>query len=830
MKPTPMMAQYLSMKEQHQDSILFFRLGDFYEMFYDDAVTAARELEITLTRRDKKNPIPMCGVPHHSARGYIERLIDKGYKVAICEQMENPKEVKGMVKREVVQIITPGTVMDTSLDESSNNYLMAVHKTEQFNLAYCDISTGELKVTLCDEETFINELASIKPSEMITSEAFSHQLETKIKTIVPVLSVHELPHNDLPEQAVLLTRELQPAVQLLFNYVTETQKRDLSHIETALYYNAVDFMRLDLYAKRNLELTESIRLKTRKGTLLSIFNETKTPMGHRLLKEWIERPLINKWEIEQRLSHVALFNDHFIERDELRQALNEVYDIERLVGRISFGNANAKDLVQLKYSLEQLPVLNQILTSIDIMPIPDEELCHLVELLDGLNDEPPQSIKEGHIFKTGFNEELDQYRAATKDGKLWLNDLQQQERTRTGIRSLKVAYNKVFGYYIEISKANLHQFDAEQFGYTRKQTLSNAERFITEPLKEKEALILGAEEKAIDLEYDLFLALRDTLKSYLAVLKSAAKRIAVLDVLQNFSQVAQKNDYVQPIFSDDRVLDLSDARHPVVEQVMNREDYVPNDCALNDDAFIYLITGPNMSGKSTYMRQVALISIMAQMGSFVPCSRAELPIFDQIFTRIGAADDLVSGQSTFMVEMLEAKNALNHATNNSLIIFDEIGRGTSTYDGLSLAQAMIEYVHNHIQAKTLFSTHYHELVQLDQTLSGLNNIHVAAKEYNGELIFLHKVMNGAVENSYGIHVAQLAELPVTVIDRARDILHAFEQAEHQPILNDSAPAYEQTSFNLFGSAVEEQLKKLDIAQMTPIEAIVKLQELQNQVK
>ncbi|UTH14722.1 DNA mismatch repair protein MutS [Macrococcus equipercicus] len=822
MKPTPMMAQYLAMKEEHQDSILFFRLGDFYEMFYDDALTAARELEITLTRRDKKNPIPMCGVPHHSARGYIERLIEKGYKVAVCEQMENAREVKGMVRREVVQIITPGTVMDTSLDEDSHNYLMAVSLAEHFNIAYCDVSTGELKVTLCDEETFFNELAAVKPSEIITAEPFSHALTAKIKAVTTVLSVHDQLSTDLPEQAGQLEKTLQPAVHLLFDYVTMTQKRNLAHIEPAVYYHAVDYMRLDFYAKRNLELTESIRLKTRKGTLLSIFNETKTPMGHRLLKEWIERPLISKSQIDDRLNHVELFNAHFLERDELRQALNDVYDIERLVGRISYGNVNAKDLVQLKYSLEQLPVLNELLSRLDIEQIPADELAHIVTLLDGLNEEAPQSIKEGGVFKAGFNEQLDHYRAASKDGKLWLSELQQQERDKTGIRSLKVAYNKVFGYYIEISKANLHQFDADRFGYTRKQTLSNAERFVTESLKEKEALILGAEEKAVDLEYELFVTLRETLKSYLTLLQAAAKRIAVLDVLQNFSEVSQKNDYVRPEFSDERMLNLSDARHPVVEQVMNREDYVPNDCELHDNAFIYLITGPNMSGKSTYMRQVALISVMAQMGSFVPCSRAELPIFDQIFTRIGAADDLVSGQSTFMVEMLEARNALNNATKNSLIIFDEIGRGTSTYDGISLAQAMIEYVHDHIQAKTLFSTHYHELVQLDGTLSGLNNIHVAAKEYNGELIFLHKVMPGAVENSYGIHVAQLAELPEPVISRAREILTHFEQPSVKETL-----VYEQTAFQLFDSGVEEELTRLDIARMTPIEALLKLQELQD---
>ncbi|TDM04725.1 DNA mismatch repair protein MutS [Macrococcus carouselicus] len=829
------MAQYLEIKAQHEDCILFFRLGDFYEMFYDDAVTAARELEITLTRRDKKNPIPMCGVPYHSAKGYIEKLVDKGYKVAICEQMENPREVKGMVKREVIQIITPGTVMDGSLDESSSNYLMAITRDREFHIAYADISTGELKVTQCTEEILFNELASIKPSEIIVNESLDKTLNERINQITSVISIHNASADVMPSQAADLPAASRQSVQLLFDYVTTTQMRDLTHIDNARYYHAVDYMRLDMYAKRNLELTESIRLKTKKGTLLSIFNETKTPMGHRLQKEWIERPLIKKGDINRRHEQVALLNDHFFERESLRERLAEVYDIERLVGRVSFGNANAKDLVQLKYSIEQLPAINHILNEMKMPDIPAEAVSGLADLLQGLEEEAPISIKEGGLFKTGYHQTLDEYREAAKNGKQWLSEMQQTERERTGIRSLKVAFNKVFGYYIEISKANLHQFDAEHYGYTRKQTLTNAERYITEDLKEKEALILGAEEKLVDLEYELFLDLREQVKAYTMDLKKIARRLAELDCLQNFSQVAMKNDYVRPVFNE-RKLSLVDSRHPVVEKVMSKEEYVPNDCTLDDDQYIDLITGPNMSGKSTYMRQVALISIMAQMGSYVPCSSAELPLFDQIFTRIGAADDLVSGQSTFMVEMLEARNALKNATADSLIIFDEIGRGTSTYDGLSLAQAMIEYVHDHIKAKTLFSTHYHELVQLEETLSGLENIHVAAKEYKGELIFLHKVMPGAVENSYGIHVAQLADLPLEVIDRANTILKQFEENsenDRQDTLQSAgldqteAP---QLTFNLFDSGIEETIKQLDIARMTPIEALLKLQELQDQLK
>lgn len=862
-KPTPMMAQYLQMKELYKDTILFFRLGDFYEMFYDDAILAAKELEITLTRRDKKNAIPMCGVPHHSAKNYIERLIEKGYKVAIAEQMEDPKLTKGMVKREVVQVITPGTVMDDMISENESNYLACLYKIEHdYIIAYSDVSTGELKVTQCDETTMMNELSSISPKEIIVNFELQHTMDQQIRLMTNVVSLYE--SNDTFKLVDELDVELQPAVNLLLSYVKDTQMKALNHIDKPIAYEALGHMRLDMYAKRNLELTESIRLKTKKGTLLSIYNQCKTPMGNRRLKDWIERPLVNKEQIETRLSVVRLFNDEFILRHNLREALTHVYDIERLAGRVQFGNVNAKDLIQLKYSLEQLPRINELLQPFQhIISGFDgiQSLAPLYQMLeDSIVDEPPVTIKEGGIFKDGYNVTLDEYRDAQKNGKAWLAELQAKERERTGVKSLKISYNKVFGYYIEISKANLVNINIANFGYDRKQTLSNAERFITEELKEKEALILGAEEKAIDLEYEAFIELREHVKSYIPNLKRQAKRIAELDCLQNFSEVATNNNYTEPVISSRRVLDIKDARHPVVEQVMERDQYVPNDCLLDDNGFIYLITGPNMSGKSTYMRQVALISIMAQMGSFVPASRAELPIFDQIFTRIGAADDLVSGQSTFMVEMLEAKNALVNATENSLIIFDEIGRGTSTYDGLSLAQSMIEYVHNHIGAKTLFSTHYHELVGLDDSLDGLNNIHVAAKEYNGELIFLHKIMPGAVENSYGIHVAKLANLPEEIISRAGHLLETFENYSikdlnfvskddrkedlkqdeikgvdvySKEIIKDQQTVM-QPSFDLFGESeknnVIDELKNLTIESMTPIEALLKLQQLKSQIK
>lgn len=863
-KPTPMMAQYLQMKELYKDTILFFRLGDFYEMFYDDAILAAKELEITLTRRDKKNAIPMCGVPHHSAKNYIERLIEKGYKVAIAEQMEDPKLTKGMVKREVVQIITPGTVMDDMISENESNYLACLYKIEHdYIIAYSDVSTGELKVTQCDETTMMNELSSISPKEIIVNFELPQIMDQQIRLMTNVVSFYE--SHDTFNLIDELDVELQPAVNLLLSYIKDTQMKALNHIDKPIAYEVLGHMRLDMYAKRNLELTESIRLKTKKGTLLSIYNQCKTPMGNRRLKDWIERPLVNKEQIEARLSVVRLFNDEFLLRHNLREALTHVYDIERLAGRVQFGNVNAKDLIQLKYSLEQLPRINELLQPFQhIISGLDgiQSLAPLYQMLeDSIVDEPPVTIKEGGIFKDGYNVTLDEYRDAQKNGKAWLAELQAKERERTGVKSLKISYNKVFGYYIEISKANLVNIDIANFGYDRKQTLSNAERFITEELKEKEALILGAEEKAIDLEYEAFIELREQVKTYIPNLKRQAKRIAELDCLQNFSEVATNNNYTEPVISSRRVLDIKDARHPVVEQVMERDQYVPNDCLLDDNGFIYLITGPNMSGKSTYMRQVALISIMTQMGSFVPASHAELPIFDQIFTRIGAADDLVSGQSTFMVEMLEAKNALVNATENSLIIFDEIGRGTSTYDGLSLAQSMIEYVHNHIGAKTLFSTHYHELVGLDDSLDGLNNIHVAAKEYNGELIFLHKIMPGAVENSYGIHVAKLANLPEEIITRAGHLLETFENYSIKDLNfvkrnDEKEERYEiiaqniddgnkneiikeqehvlQPSFDLFGESenneIITELKNLTIESMTPVEALLKLQQLKSQIK
>lgn len=876
---TPMMQQYLKIKSQYQDCLLFFRLGDFYEMFFEDAKEASRVLEITLTKRDakKENPIPMCGVPYHSADGYIETLINNGYKVAICEQMEDPRQTKGMVKREVVRIVTPGTVMDQGgVDEKQNNYILSfVQINDCYALSYCDVSTGELKVTsFNDQATLINEITTINPNEIVVNEHIAEELKRQISLTTETITVL----NEISDAhyAVNTSNEqsLYNATQLLLDYIFHTQKRDLSHIETVVKYEAVDFMKMDFYAKRNLELTESIRLKSKKGTLLWLMDETKTPMGARRLKQWIDRPLIHKNQIESRLDTVEQFIDFFIERDTLREHLNQVYDIERLVGRVSYGNVNARDLIQLKHSISEIPNIKQLLDRLDTETTEQfkalEPLDELLALLENsLKEEPPISVKEGGLFKKGFNQELDEYLEASKNGKTWLAELQTKERQRTGIKSLKISFNKVFGYFIEITRANLQGFDPSAYGYHRKQTLSNAERFITDELKEKEDIILGAEDKAIELEYQLFVELREQIKTYTERLQKQAKVISELDCLQSFAEIAQKYNYARPAFSEDKTLKLTNSRHPVVERVMDHNDYVPNDCNLDQDTFIYLITGPNMSGKSTYMRQVAIISIMAQMGAYVPCETAVLPVFDQIFTRIGAADDLVSGKSTFMVEMLEAQKALANATENSLIIFDEIGRGTSTYDGLALAQAMIEFVAHTSHAKTLFSTHYHELTTLDQSLPSLKNVHVAANEYKGELIFLHKVKDGAVDDSYGIQVAKLAHLPEAVISRAQVILDAFEQnnnhgqatneqmnviksgveappieksfvSENEHSYNDDTQAqsshqFEQAAFDLFDypavqSEVETEIKQLNLSNMTPIEALVKLSELQKQLK
>lgn len=833
---TPMMQQYLNIKEEHPGVLLFYRLGDFYELFYDDAITASKVLEITLTSRDKKkDPIPMCGVPYHSAKGYIERLIDQGYKVAICEQMEDPKKTKGMVKREVVRIITPGTLIDDfGMDDGRSNYILALdEESGLFTAAYSDISTGEIfAFSTGDRDVLKSEIDRIRPREVVV-EADIEGLMSDLYSDPPVTTPFSNESHFPLEYGEGITEGEQKTLDLLVGYIRAHNMKDLKHFRTVEKHRIKETMQLNYAALSNLELLESLQTKKTKGSLFWYLNRTETPMGKRKLRKWIERPLLRRKAIEERHEAVTVLLDHFIEREDMRSLLNNVYDIERLVGRLSFGNIDAKDFVQLRDSLQGLPAIAEMLERIGLLGTPQFRSFDILDdvhslLADSLNDSPPKTIREGGIFREGYSSRLDEYRYISNNGRVWLNDYIERERERTGIKNLKVGFNKVFGYYIEISKGNAVNFDAEKFDYQRKQTLTNAERFITPELKEMESKLLSAQDESVILEYELFVALREHMEQFIPRLQTTADIISTLDCLVSFATVANEYRLVRPEFSEDE-LSITEGRHPVVEKVIGENTYVPNSLDMDQDTFIYLITGPNMSGKSTYMRQVAIISIMAQMGMYVPAEAAVLPIFDQIFTRIGASDDLASGKSTFMIEMMEANDALQNATEDSLLIFDEIGRGTSTYDGMSLAQAMLEYIHHHIGAKTLFSTHYHEMTRLSTELDHLKNVHVKATEYDGKLIFLHKVKPGPVERSYGIHVAKLAELPDEVTSRANDLLKTFEQdgrvmgSEQLSLPLDDTEAFE-------AHPVINQLKSLDINQMTPLDAMMKLQELKNELE
>ncbi|WAT23088.1 DNA mismatch repair protein MutS [Bacillus halotolerans] len=860
---TPMIQQYLKIKAEHQDAFLFFRLGDFYEMFFEDAKKASQELEITLTSRDggAAEKIPMCGVPYHSASAYIEQLIKKGYKVAICEQTEDPKAAKGVVKREVVQLITPGTVMDgKGIHESENNFIASVSACSNgYGLALSDLTTGENLAVLIERlEDVISEIYSVGAREIVVSGSLDEKTVAQLKERCGATISIEDGETDEHVQIIehLQNPDVTKTFLRLYTYLKRTQKRSLDHLQPVQVYELEEAMKIDLYSKRNLELTETIRSKNKKGSLLWLLDETKTAMGGRLLKQWIDRPLIRVNQIEERQEMVETLMSHFFEREDLRERLKEVYDLERLAGRVAFGNVNARDLIQLKESLKQVPGIKQLVASLAHKKAKERaeriDPCgDVLELLEGaLYENPPISVKEGNLIKDGYNQKLDEYRDASRNGKDWIARLEQQEREYTGIRSLKVGFNKVFGYYIEVTKANLHLL--EEGRYERKQTLTNAERYITPELKEKEALILEAENNICELEYELFTELREKVKLYIPRLQQLAKQMSELDALQCFATISENRHYTKPEFSKDEV-EVIEGRHPVVEKVMDSQEYVPNNCVMGDNRQMLLITGPNMSGKSTYMRQIALISIMAQIGCFVPAKKAMLPIFDQIFTRIGAADDLISGQSTFMVEMLEAKNAIVNATKNSLILFDEIGRGTSTYDGMALAQAIIEYVHDHIGAKTLFSTHYHELTVLEEKLPQLKNVHVRAEEYNGTVVFLHQIKEGAADKSYGIHVAQLAELPEDLISRAQDILKELEHSGNKPEVPVQKPEVpvqkhevkeEPAQLSFFDesdkpavspklSKKEKQVldifKSLNILDMTPLEAMNEIYKLQKKL-
>ena len=782
-----MMQQYMAIKKDYPDAFLFYRIGDFYELFYDDAIKGAQILELTLTSRSHNatDPIPMCGMPHHAVQNYVDILIEKGYKVAICEQMEDPRLAKGMVKREVIQLITPGTVTDSNVNEAkSNNYLTALttDDTKLFGFAYTDLSTGELKTSHLDSlEAVINEVVNLQSKEIVVDQSIDERIQDSFKKLNIMVS-HQ---NKIEVKAELsyltqsLTEKLEKStVETLLTYITVTQKRSLAHLQKAVAYEPSYYLRMDHYSKYNLELTRSIRSGKKQGTLLWLLDETRTAMGGRLLKQWLDRPLIQKKQIEDRQIKVAELLDHYFERSNLQDELVKVYDLERLAGRVAFGSVNGRDLIQLKTSLRQIPKIQHVLSDLDDKVFgemlakldPVDDIDDLIER--SIVDDPPISVTEGNVIKDGYNAQLDKYRDAMTNGKKWMAELEASERKATGIRNLKVGYNKVFGYYIEITKTNLG--NVPEGRYERKQTLTNAERFITPALKEKESLILEAEDKSTTLEYELFTKIREQIKQVIDRLQKLAKQVATLDVLQSFAVVSENYHFIKPTLTKNHSIDIVGGRHPVVEKVMGRQSYVPNDVKMADNVDILLITGPNMSGKSTYMRQLALTVVLAQMGCFVSAESATLPIFDQIFTRIGAADDLIAGQSTFMVEMQEANRAIQNATPQSLILFDEIGRGTATYDGMALAQAIIEFVHNHVHAKTLFSTHYHELTVLDQTLTKLKNVHVGAVEKDGDLVFLHKMEDGPADKSYGIHVAKLAGMPEELLGRADKILKRLE--------------------------------------------------------
>ncbi|EGQ27444.1 DNA mismatch repair protein MutS [Sporosarcina newyorkensis 2681] len=845
---TPMIQQYLQIKEQYTDAFLFFRLGDFYEMFFEDAVNASSILEITLTSRDSgaKDRIPMCGIPYHSATGYIETLIQNGHKVAICEQMEDPRSVKGIVKREVVKVITPGTLTEgKTIDTEANHFIGAIDSLgdQRFALAYLDVGTGEGKVELIEgtERSLLAEIESLGMKEIVVDQTLHLTLHEMFENREIMLSIEDAEQNASIAKDTYghLPNELQEACNKLQSYLMRMQKMVFGHIRPFVYIEKDAKLSIDANSMRNLELVQTIRSGKKEGTLFWVLDETVTAMGARKLRMWIHQPLAQRKAIEERLETVSNLVDEFFLREELVEELKNVYDLERLAGRISMGSASARDLAQLRNSLTHIPKLQKILSEskrpmlqqiADKMD-PCEDTYQL--LADAIAENPPLTSKEGGLIKDGYNEKLDQLRDASRNGKSWLAQLEQKERQATGIKTLKIGYNRIFGYYIEITKSNVHLADLTR--YERKQTLANAERYITTELKEKEELILNAEADGQILETNLFLAIREQVKEEVQRIQKLASVVSELDVLLAFAVVSERNRYIRPEFHNGRALDIQNGRHPVVEKMMNHSLYIPNSCELADYSNMLLITGPNMSGKSTFMRQVALTVVMAQIGCFVPCEKAVLPITDQIFTRIGAADDVASGQSTFMMEMMESQYALAHATSRSLLLFDEIGRGTSTYDGMALAQAMMEHIHEQVGANTLFSTHYHELTKLEDVLARLLNVHVAAKEQNGKVVFLHKVLPGAADRSYGIHVAELAGLPAELVERAKKLLQRFEE---ESAANESTSVSEQLA--LFDTSIEsatsleqqkllDEIKAADVLNMTPLQAMQKIAEWKERV-
>lgn len=892
MKLTPMMRQYFEIKENYKDCIIFFRLGDFYEMFFEDAETAARELELVLTGRDcgLEKRAPMCGIPFHASNSYIGRLVAKGYKVAICEQVEDPKFAKGIVKRDVIKVITPGTYTDSSfVEETKNNYIMTIYADLERNrcsLAITDISTGDFLATEGELEkgVILDEISKFNPKEIILLDSLDQELIKDITLTTPALisrkpieyfeeNFEEVLNNQFGEKSNSLSLMVKKSSNALVKYILDTQKISLTNINDIEVYSLVDFMTIDLSSRRNLELTENLREKSKKGSLLWVLDKTETSMGSRMLRRWIEEPLVNKEKITLRLNAVEeLFNDLSL-NDSLKEALHDIYDIERILGKISNKNANAKDLIALKTSIGKIPNVKGIIENCTSSLLKNyhhnlDDLRDIYDLLEkSIKEDPSLTLKDGDLIKDGFNGEIDELRLAKTNGKYWISSLENREREFTGIKSLKVGFNKVFGYYIEISKANYSSIPEGR--YIRKQTLANAERFITSELKEIEEKLLGASEKLCSLEYDIFLDIRNEVENHIDRLKTTAKIIAELDCISNLAFVALENDFIKPEINEDGETKIENGRHPVVEKVIPKGEFIPNDTIINkDDNQLLIITGPNMAGKSTYMRQVAIITLMCQIGSFVPASKANISIVDKIFTRIGASDDLAGGKSTFMVEMWEVSNILKNATENSLVLLDEVGRGTSTYDGLSIAWSVIEYIckNKNLRCKTLFATHYHELTKLEGEIHGVRNYSVAVKEVDNNIIFLRKIIEGGADQSYGIEVAKLAGIPDEVINRAKEILETLEMESSKDNLDlalkevnaskeDIEEASITTSYEVKETLVEEdkieikeddqiqldfsaigkdnlikELSEVDILSLNPMEAMNRLYALVKEAK
>lgn len=833
-KVTPMMRQYLEIKNANEDLIIFFRLGDFYEMFFDDAIKVSHELELTLTGKSAglSERIPMCGIPYHAANNYIDKLVENGHKIGIVEQLENPKDTKGIVKRGIIQIISSGTIMtDEALNKADYNFLASITDFKTcYIISYADISTGEIFtfVTPHDTSKVVSEVVNLGIKEVIMTENVDKNIYDILKNQFHITTTitDELSESYSNVYEDLEDERYKKSVKHLIAYIINNQKRDLSHLQKVRIRKTKDHLRMDVHTKRNLELTETLRLKQRNFSLLWLLDKTKTAMGGRMLKNYLLNPLIDKKEIEYRFDTIEKLLKEFILKKDLENYLTDIYDLERLSGKIAFGSANGKDLLQLKNSINVLPKIKEILNQMNYGKTLEtlDDLYNLLE--ESIYENPPITTKEGYLIKEGYNSKLDELKELRKGGKDFVAKFETEEREKTGIKNLKVGYNRVFGYYIEISKGNIKEVK-EEWGYQRRQTLANCERYISPVLKEKEALILNAEEKIVELEYQLFTEIRNEVKKYIPKLQEIAKTISEIDVLTSFATISEENNYVRPVLTEDEIY-IKDSRHPVVEKVINKE-FVSNDIIMDKNTNVLLITGPNMAGKSTYMRQMAIIAIMAQIGCFVPAKAAKLPIFDAIFTRIGASDDLVSGESTFMVEMMEASNAITNATNKSLILFDELGRGTSTFDGMALAQAIIEYIHQNIKAKTFFSTHYHELTDLNETLKNLKNIHVTAYEEEGKITFLHKIKEGPTSKSYGIHVAKLANLPKEVINRSSEILKVYENKENlrDTKIQETLPLDELIPQK---SKVEEELEKINPLEITPIEAMNILYKLKNEIK